>query len=191
MRVKDIMSSPACTVRADAPLGDAVALLEERSITAAPVVDDGVLVGMVSELDLLRQRLARTRQAAGPLRVREAMSGRPVAAWPEAHVAAVAQAMVEHGAHTVPVIVDEHVVGVVSHCDVLRTLLPTAASAQRDAQRRLDTYAGGQRRWQVTVKGSTATVAGAFGDETEQRIVEVLGGTTAGVDTVRVAERTG
>ncbi|MEU7875405.1 CBS domain-containing protein [Dactylosporangium sp. NPDC049140] len=134
MRVKDIMSSPACTVRADAPLGDAVALLEERSITAAPVVDDdGMLVGMVSELDLLRQRLARTRLAAGPLRVREAMSGLPMAAWPEAHVAAVAQAMVEHGAHTVPVVVDEHVIGVVSRCDVLRTLLPTAASAQRDA----------------------------------------------------------
>ena len=54
MRVKDIMSSPACTVRADAPLGDAVALLEERSITAAPVVDDGVLVGIITRADIVR-----------------------------------------------------------------------------------------------------------------------------------------
>ena len=59
MHAKDIMTAPAHTVRADAPLQDAVALLEQQSITAEPVVDErGVLVGLISELDVLRQQTA-------------------------------------------------------------------------------------------------------------------------------------
>ncbi|WP_281179538.1 CBS domain-containing protein [Dactylosporangium aurantiacum] len=189
------MTAPVHTVRADAPLDDAVALLEQKSITTLPVVDEqDALVGLISELDLLRQQKAgaapRGRGSPAP-RIGEVMSSRPLVAWPDADVATIATAMVEQGVHSVPVVVEEHVVGIVSRCDVLRTILPTDWSAQREAQRRLDSYAGGRHRWPVAVHDATATVDGSFDDDTERSVAEALVRTTVGVDQVRVAERSG
>ncbi|MEV0133306.1 CBS domain-containing protein [Dactylosporangium sp. NPDC050688] len=188
MHAKDIMSTPAHTVRADAPVAAAVELLERQSITAAPVVDDrDVLVGLVTERDLLRQAAAGSDTAPGAAlrRVRDVMSGLPVSAWPDADVSDLAAVMVRQDAHTIPVVEDHHVVGVVSRCDVLRTLLPTDAAAQREAQHRLDVYANGQRRWRVTVDSAVATVDGGFDDDTERVVVEALVRTAAGVTSVR------
>lgn len=204
MHAKDIMTAPARTVRADAPLEDAVTLLEQLSITAAPVVDErGVLVGLISEVDLLRRQTGGLRAGmrggaagaggAGPAvgpglaahRVAEVMSGLPVVAWPEANVADIAAMMVQHGVHTVPVVVDERPVGVVSRCDVLRTILPTDVSANAEAQRRLDAYAGGRHRWSVTVHDGAAAIGGTFDEETERAVAEALVRTTAGVRSVR------
>ncbi|MEV0135538.1 CBS domain-containing protein [Dactylosporangium sp. NPDC050688] len=185
MHAKDIMSTPAYTVHADAAVAEAVALLERRSITAAPVVDDrDVVVGLVSEVDVLRDR-ARAG-APSTRRVRDIMSGLPVTAWPEADVADLAGVMVRRGAHTVPVVVEEHVVGIVSRCDVLRTLLPTDDAAQREAQRRLDAYADGRQRWPVSVRDGAATIGGEFDDEAERAAVVALVRTTPGVGTVGV-----
>ncbi|MET7422480.1 CBS domain-containing protein [Dactylosporangium sp. NPDC005555] len=195
------MTVPVHTVRADAPLDDAVALLEQRSITTLPVVDEGdVLVGLISEFDVLRQQTAAAGKAGGAApggqgspapRVGEVMSSRPLVAWPEADVADIAAAMVEQGVHSVPVVVEEHVIGIVSRCDVLRTILPTDESAQREAQRRLDSYAGGRHRWPVAVHDAAATVDGSFDDDTELAVAEVLVRTTVGVNEVRVTERSG
>src|SRR5690606_28455359 len=55
MLVRDVMTSPAITVARDAPVRRAIRILHENDITAAPVVDAaGTLVGVVSEMDLLR-----------------------------------------------------------------------------------------------------------------------------------------
>ncbi|MEV4141595.1 CBS domain-containing protein, partial [Dactylosporangium sp. NPDC049742] len=94
MHVKDIMTAPVHTVRAEAPLDDAVALLERESITAVPVVDErDVLVGVISELDVLRQQTAAAVAGVAPggrgaptPRVGEVMSSLPLVAWPEADV---------------------------------------------------------------------------------------------------------
>ncbi len=54
MKVKEIMTSPVITVDRDAPVPDVAALLRARRISAVPVVDDdGAVVGLVSEYDLL------------------------------------------------------------------------------------------------------------------------------------------
>ncbi|MGI5239794.1 CBS domain-containing protein [Dactylosporangium sp. CA-139066] len=188
MHAKDIMSAPAHTVRADAPVGEAVALLERWSITALPVTDDeGTLVGLISERDVLRPAAS----AGAPRRVRDVMGGLPVSAWPDADLADLAAVMVQRDVHTVPVVTEEHVVGVVSRCDVLRTLLPTDDAAQREAQRRLDTYAAGRRRWPVSVHDGVATIGGSFDDDTELAVAEALVRTTAGVNAVRVTARAG
>ncbi|GAA3199689.1 HPP family protein [Dactylosporangium siamense] len=193
MRAKDIMSAPAYTVRADAPVAVVVELLERQSITAVPVVNErGVLVGMVTEGDLLRREAGGA--TVGDLGVREArevMSARPVMAWPDADVADLAAAMVKHDTHTVPVVVEERVVGVVSRGDVLRTLLPTDDAAQREAQHRLDAYADGQHRWQVHVHDTVASIDGQFDEDTERAVAEALVRTTAGVTAVRVTARSG
>jgi predicted transcriptional regulator len=54
-RAADLMSSPAVTVAAGAPLAAAAKLLDENNIKRLPVLDDaGRLLGIVSRVDLLR-----------------------------------------------------------------------------------------------------------------------------------------
>ncbi len=63
---KDIMISPVITIKADTPLKKAAEILDENSFSGVPVVDDeGVVIGILSETDILRY----TQQIIGqPLR---------------------------------------------------------------------------------------------------------------------------
>lgn len=54
MKVRDAMTKDVHTVTSQTPVGDLVALLSEHRISGCPVVDDGRLVGIVSESDVLK-----------------------------------------------------------------------------------------------------------------------------------------
>jgi CBS domain-containing protein len=56
MRAADIMSAPAVSVGAHTPVKEIAALLFEKRISAVPVLDEGRLIGLVSEGDLLRRQ---------------------------------------------------------------------------------------------------------------------------------------
>ena len=52
--IGELMSGPAVTAQADAEVVDAFELMNARGIRRLPVVEDGRLVGIVTERDLLR-----------------------------------------------------------------------------------------------------------------------------------------
>jgi CBS domain-containing protein len=56
-KVKEIMTSDLVSVTGDTPLDEVVGLMERRRIKRLPVLDDDVLVGIVSRADLLRSLL--------------------------------------------------------------------------------------------------------------------------------------
>ena len=58
MRVREVMSSPVVTVPPDMRLKDVADLLVRHGISAVPVVDDGELVGILSEANLVPLELA-------------------------------------------------------------------------------------------------------------------------------------
>ena len=49
----DAMSTPAITITGDRPIAEAAAVMSSRAVNRLPVVDDGVLVGVVSRADLI------------------------------------------------------------------------------------------------------------------------------------------
>jgi CBS-domain-containing membrane protein len=51
--VRDAMTRNVITVESSTPLKDVAQLLVDRRISGVPVVEDGVVVGIVSEADLL------------------------------------------------------------------------------------------------------------------------------------------
>jgi CBS domain-containing protein len=61
-KVEGIMTADVISVAGDAPLDEVVGLMERRRIKRVPVIEDDVLVGIVSRLDLLRA-LLRTLEA--------------------------------------------------------------------------------------------------------------------------------
>lgn len=69
MRAMDVMTTEVITVAPDTSVQDLARLMSERGISGVPVVEDGRLVGIVSEGDLLHRtetgaerRLARRRR---------------------------------------------------------------------------------------------------------------------------------
>ena len=58
MRASEVMTGPVITVPPDMELKQAAGLLVEHAIGALPVVEDGNLVGIVSEADLVALEVA-------------------------------------------------------------------------------------------------------------------------------------
>jgi CBS-domain-containing membrane protein len=62
-RVRDVMTETVISIAQDAPLQDAVELMEQHRIKRLPVTADGKVVGVVSRADLLRALIGRARTA--------------------------------------------------------------------------------------------------------------------------------
>jgi CBS domain-containing membrane protein len=63
--VKEAMAADVVTTTSEAPVSSAAAAMLERKIGCLPVVDDGKLVGLVSESDFVTQ-FARTEHRSVP-----------------------------------------------------------------------------------------------------------------------------
>ena len=196
MKAGDIMSTPVVTATVDMPAREAVAVLAEHQITSMPVVDDnGDVIGMVSEVDLLRSRmphdprahlLPQHEGADPPPTVRDVMCDAVVCLSENADAADLAQVLVDNRIRAVPILRGGDLVGVVSRRDVLRTLLRDDTAILADVRERLASPAGEPERWAVSVAEGVVTVRGAFESDREQGAVTNLATTVPGVVRVHV-----
>jgi len=60
LAVKDVMTTDPVTTTSDTPLAEAARLMLERKIGCLPVVDDGKLVGILTESDFVQLALRRS-----------------------------------------------------------------------------------------------------------------------------------
>jgi len=126
------MTSPAVSVRWDASVLEASALMEEKNIRRLPVVDeDDVLIGIISDGDV-REALSiyNITNPYAPdqdeilLAVDEIMSTPVFTVGPDEHLRLVVQLMLEHKIGGVPVVDDQrHPVGVITESDLFRLML--------------------------------------------------------------------
>lgn len=147
-KVRDIMQAKVVTVTPDTEVVKAAQLLLEKRINGMPVVDEeGALVGVLCQSDLIFQQkelplpsmftlldgiiplkslkaVESEVQKIAAIRVSEAMTTQPITVGPESSLEEVARLMVEKKIHTLPVVEEGRLVGVVGKEDVLRTLLP-------------------------------------------------------------------
>ena len=149
---KDIMATDLITVTPDMDISTAAKILLDNRINGVPVVDDGGrLVGILCQSDLITQqkklpiptlftfldgliRLTSMKQIEkqvskiAALKVLEAMTPDPVTVRPDTGIETVASLMVDNNFHTLPVVEDSDLVGIIGKEDVLRTLLSTYKS---------------------------------------------------------------
>jgi CBS-domain-containing membrane protein len=110
----EIMSSPVVTVRVGASRAEVADVLTRHKISAAPVVDDaGVLVGLVSEHDLL----AKSGAAAAEL-----MTTALISVSPDCSIGDLRHLLVERRIRRVPVLRGGRLVGIVSRGDIVATM---------------------------------------------------------------------
>jgi CBS domain-containing protein len=142
MRARKIMSTTLFTVERKTPVRDVIRLLLDQRISGVPVVEDGAVVGIISEGDLiLRERAYRQRggmaflaqqlfedheklaveyRKAHGLVAEDVMTEPVITILPGTPVEEIAHLMAERHIKRVPVVEHGKLVGIVSRGDVLR-----------------------------------------------------------------------
>jgi CBS domain-containing protein len=125
--VADVMTPDPIVISADVPLTDAARLIEENEISGLPVVDaDGVLIGVVSQTDLVRARATEYLWSRWPgLRVRHLMHAPALTADVATSLQEAAQIMERAHVHRLVVVAEDQLtpIGVVSTSDLVRAIV--------------------------------------------------------------------
>jgi CBS-domain-containing membrane protein len=147
LKARDIMTKDVIMVSPDMEITSAVRLLFENHINGAPVIQkDGKMIGILCQSDLIAQQKAmpipslftfldgyisftslkkveKIVQKIGAITVADAMTENPVNVSPETDIEEIATLMVDKNFHTLPVVEDEHLVGIIGKEDILQTLI--------------------------------------------------------------------
>jgi CBS domain-containing protein len=114
VKAKEIMTTPVVTAGPDTPTRDVAQLLSRHRISGVPVTDqDGAVVGLVSEYDLLVKRGAVAR---------EVMSPTVISVTEDTDVEDVRALLVDMRIRRVPVVAGTQLVGIVSRSDLVELL---------------------------------------------------------------------
>ncbi len=195
MLIREVMSSPAVTIRLDATAREAIQLLTRHQITAMPVIDDtGLLVGVISEADLLdwasvpdpRAHLIPKPLPVGPEgdTVRERMTRDPFTVGPDLDLGLAVRIMIERLVKSLPVVEDGQVVGVVSRRDVIESFSHPDEPLHEELTR---LFAEAGLAWAVTVDDGLVIVTGPM-TEREEQMAQAMVGTMPGVTGVRFVD---
>jgi CBS domain-containing protein len=143
MKVSDVMSTGVCSIKADSSLLDAVRLMVQNRISALPVVgDNGDLVGIVTEGDLMRRaeldsavhrprwleffvterRRAHEYIQSHARKIGDLMTREPFTIDADAPLDEAVSAMLRLKVRRLPVMREGKVVGIVSRSDLVRRL---------------------------------------------------------------------
>ncbi len=133
MLVRDIMTRPVVAIGPDEPIGDVTALMAQRDLRHFPVLDEGRLVGIVSDRDL-RTVGADHPQARPGVRasdpVRQLMTRQVWTAHPLDPVDEAAALLRHRMIGAMPVLEDGDLVGIVTGADFLDALVAMTGSGR-------------------------------------------------------------
>ena len=129
MLVRHFMTADPFTLSPEQTCGAALSAFRVRRIRRAPVVDGRMLVGIVSERDLLHilpgtcaQASTRAGEASVALEVRHVMRTELVTVGPNDHLAQAASLMLKNRIGGVPVVHEDRLKGIITESDVFKAL---------------------------------------------------------------------
>lgn len=143
MKASDIMTREVVTVNSMTTVREIADILNERHISGLPVVEQGRVVGIVSEKDIifrdaslhlpafiqildgiiflgsLKNYEQSIRKMTG-MRAAEIMSDEVISVGPDASIREIADLMVENEINRVPIVADGVLVGIVTRADIIK-----------------------------------------------------------------------
>ncbi len=151
MNVKDVMNSDVISCRPDDEISNAAQLLKEQNISGLPVVDEGKVVGIVTEADILK--LLEVPEHGGlwlpspfevieiPIRelinwedtkhmltdigskpIRDIMESEVYTISADSSIEDASSMMIKHKVNRLPVLDGETLVGIITRGDIIRGL---------------------------------------------------------------------
>lgn len=116
--VHDIMKKNVISIDSSMTVGDAAKMMDDASIGAIIVLENGIAVGIITERDLVRRIIAKGKPLSTNVKV--AMSSPLIVINPDDSVWDLAQLMKTRKIHRVPAVKDSRLVGMVTTSDVVR-----------------------------------------------------------------------
>jgi len=199
--VADVMTTAVVAVPPSAPVPEVASTLSEAAVRAVPVVaDQGDLLGVISEADLMatiaatepvERRRWRPRHVhrgvpvarPGARTAGELMSAVLVTIDPDATVAAAARLMREQGVNWLPVVADSRLVGVLGRSDLLAVFLRSDAAIRTEIVEDVlvGALATDPSRVAVDVVDGVVTLAGQLDTRIDAEVAVALTSRTEGV----------
>lgn len=151
LQAHDLMTAEVITVTPETEITEAVRLMLEHRFNGLPVVDaNNLLIGIICQSDLITQQkklqlpslftlldgifplsagesMEKEMKKITAATVADAMTPEPTSIAPDAPLDEIATLMVDGKFHTLPVVKDGVLVGIIGKEDILRTLLSSAA----------------------------------------------------------------
>ena len=121
MSIADVMTVQVVSVGPGDSIGHAIRRMADENVGAVTVTQDGVLLGIFTERDVLR--LAGAGEPLDGRPVSEVMTSRLFVARPDDDIASVAEMMRTRAIRHVPVVEDGRLLGVISVRDVMAALI--------------------------------------------------------------------
>lgn len=147
LTAKDIMSKDVVSVQSQTSVAELAKLLTTHHISGVPVIDDvGKVVGVVTESDLIDQskklhiptvitildsvfylenpdKMEDEMKKIAGTKVGDICSGPPKTISPDTQLDEIATIMAESNIHTIPVLDEEKLVGIIGKKDIIKTLI--------------------------------------------------------------------
>jgi len=135
-QVADWMTREPVTVASTASLAEAYNLMEDQGVRRLPVVDRGVVRGIVTLSDILRvipligeDGDRETRLMMSTRRVSDVMTYDPVTVQSEDTLLDVAERMLEYQVSGLPVRDGQRLVGIITESDIFRLVIEALSEA--------------------------------------------------------------
>ena len=116
MHIRDVMTPNPTCVSPDDSIQSAARIMRVEDTGVVPVVENGRPVGVVTDRDIVVRAVAEDGQLSRP--VRDIVTGNFVAARPDMSTREAAELMSEHQVRRLPVVENDHLVGIVSIGDL-------------------------------------------------------------------------
>jgi predicted transcriptional regulator len=120
MKVRELMTSKPATVELNSTCGAAATLMKQEDCGSLPVVDNGRLVGIITDRDIVIRCVAAGKDPK-TLRVAEVMSADPITVKPDDDVARAEKVMAERQIRRVPVVEEGALVGIIVTAQIARS----------------------------------------------------------------------
>lgn len=115
--VRHAMTEAPQTIGPDMNAADAAGMMRSEDVGVLPVVDDGHLLGLVTDRDLVI-RVVAERKDPVEVRISDVMTSSPVTVTPDMRLSEARQLMEQHKVRRLPVTKGEEIVGILSLGDV-------------------------------------------------------------------------
>jgi CBS domain-containing protein len=128
MLVRELMTSPVVSVHQEEDAAHAVAVLDRMNVTCLPVVDSADrIVGLIGEADVIRQVVDAVPGGSHHVpqvvtHVRDVMTRNVLTIHADAQVPVALALMNGTGLKSLPVVLHDRVVGMLSRRDIVRAL---------------------------------------------------------------------
>jgi CBS domain-containing protein len=216
MKARDVMVTPVVTVKPSASVKEVAQLLLEKRISAVPVVDEeGKVVGIVSEGDLMHrseagttlrrswwltgltseETLAAEYVKAHASKVADVMTSKVIAAGPDAPLHELAALMETNAIKRVPIVENGRLVGIVSRANLLRAVasarpsleIPLADAGIREELLGLLQREAWGRPWllNVIVRDGAVELWGVARSDAERKAIRIAAERIQGVRAVK------